>query len=72
VLERAIERGEFRPVDVSQMTQVLVAPMLMLITWKHSVAPCERSELDPSAFLDTFLDVALNGLLPPASAPHSA
>jgi AcrR family transcriptional regulator len=72
VLERAIERGEFRPVDVSQMTQVLVAPMLMLITWKHSVAPCERSELDPSAFLDTFLDVALNGLLPPASAPHCA
>jgi AcrR family transcriptional regulator len=72
VLERAIERGEFRPVDVGQMTQVLVAPMLMLITWKHSVAPCERSELDPRAFLDTFLDVALNGLLPPASPPHSA
>lgn len=72
VLERAIERGEFRPVDVGQMTQVLVAPMLMLITWKHSVAPCERSELDPRAFLDTFLDVALNGLLPPASAPHGA
>jgi AcrR family transcriptional regulator len=67
VLERAVERGEFRPVDVTRMTQVLMAPMLTLIIWKHSVAPCERSELDPLAFLDTFLDLALNGLLPPGS-----
>jgi AcrR family transcriptional regulator len=72
VVERGIARGEFRSVDVSQMTQVLVAPMLMLITWKHSVAPCERSELDPLAFLDTFLDVALNGLLPSGSGERTA
>jgi AcrR family transcriptional regulator len=67
MLERAIERGEFRPVNVAQMTQVLLAPMLMLITWKHSIAPCDRSELDPHAFLDTFLDMALHGLLPAAA-----
>jgi AcrR family transcriptional regulator len=64
MLERAIERGEFRAINVTQMTQVLVAPMLMLITWKHSVAPCDRGELNPQAFLDTFLDMALHGLLP--------
>jgi hypothetical protein len=66
MLERAIERGDFRPIDVNLMTQVLVAPMLMLITWKHSVGPCPRSELEPLAFLDTFLDMALHGLLRPA------
>jgi AcrR family transcriptional regulator len=69
LLERAIERGEFRPMNVTVMTQVLVAPMLMLITWKHSVGPCERTELDPAAFLDTFLDMALHGLLPAATPP---
>jgi AcrR family transcriptional regulator len=69
MLERAVARGEFRPVNVSQMTQVLIAPMLMLITWKHSVSPCERGELDPKAFLDTFLDMALHGLLPSAGTP---
>jgi hypothetical protein len=53
---------------VVQTTQVLVAPMLMLITWKHSVAPCDRGELNPPAFLDTFLDMALYGLLPEASS----
>jgi AcrR family transcriptional regulator len=69
LLARAVERGEFRPMNVTVMTQVLVAPMLMLITWKHSVAPCERTELDPATFLDTFLDLALHGLL---RAPSSS
>jgi hypothetical protein len=40
--------------------------MLTLIIWKHSVGPCPRAELEPLAFLDTFLDMALHGLLPAA------
>jgi AcrR family transcriptional regulator len=68
LLERAVARGEFRPVDIHIMTQVLIAPMLMLTTWKHSVGPCDQSQLDPLAFLDTFLDMALHGLIPPAPA----
>jgi AcrR family transcriptional regulator len=67
MLERGIARGEFRPIDVNLMTQVLVSPMLTLIMWKHSVGPCPRAELDPQAFLDTFLDMALKGLLPAAA-----
>jgi AcrR family transcriptional regulator len=66
MLNRAIARGEFRPVDVTTLTQVMIAPMLMLMTWKHSVGPCEKSQLDPVAFLDTFLDMALHGVLTPA------
>ena len=66
MLERGIARGEFRKIDVNTMTQVLVAPMLTLIIWKHSVGPCPRAELEPLAFLDTFLDMALHGLLPAA------
>jgi hypothetical protein len=49
--------------------------MLTLIIWKHSVGPCPRAELEPLAFLDTFLDRALHGLLPPAgtsAAPADA
>jgi AcrR family transcriptional regulator len=69
MLTRAIARGEFRAVDVGVMTQVLIAPMLMLMTWKHSVGPCDGGQLDPLVFLDSFLDLALNGLLP---APNPA
>ena len=70
MFERAVARKEFRPIDVNLMTQVLIAPMLMLITWKHSIGPCTQEQLDPMAFLDAFLDMALHGLLaaPPAPA----
>jgi hypothetical protein len=64
MLERGVKRGEFRQVNITQMTQVLIAPMLMLVTWKHSIGPCERGDLEPQAFLATFLDMALHGLLP--------
>jgi hypothetical protein len=64
MLERGIARGEFRPIDVVTTTQVLFAPMLTLVIWKHSVGPCPPAELEPQAFLDTFLDMALHGLLP--------
>ncbi|RSZ55398.1 TetR/AcrR family transcriptional regulator [Massilia atriviolacea] len=66
LLERAVERGEFRPLDVFLTTQTLIAPVLMLMLWKHSVGPCEMSELDPVAFIDSFLTMTLSGLLPRA------
>jgi AcrR family transcriptional regulator len=67
MLNRAVARGEFRPIDVTIMTQVLIAPMLMLMTWKHSVGPCDQAHLDPLAFLDAFLEMALHGLVPPVT-----
>ncbi|MES3020877.1 MAG: TetR/AcrR family transcriptional regulator [Pseudomonadota bacterium] len=72
MLARAVARGEFRPVDIPVMTQLLISPMLMLMMWKHSIGPCEQSALDPRAFLDAFIDMALNGLCaapPGATAP---
>lgn len=68
MLHRAVARGEFRAVDVDVMTQVLIAPLLMLVTWKHSVGPCDMGQLEPRAFLDSFLDMALHGLLPAPAA----
>jgi AcrR family transcriptional regulator len=72
MLERGVSRGEFRAINVPQMTQVLIAPMLMLVTWRHSIGPCERAALQPLAFLDAFLDMALHGLLPGAAAAPGA
>lgn len=66
MLERGIRRGEFREIDVAQTAQVLIAPLIMLSTWKHTIAPCERCDLQPEAFLDAFLDLTLHGLVPAA------
>jgi AcrR family transcriptional regulator len=69
VLARGVARGEFRPLDVDVTTQVLIAPILMLMTWKHSIGPCGAHQIDPLAFLATFFDMALHGLLP-ATTPR--
>jgi AcrR family transcriptional regulator len=71
MLERGVSRGEFRNINIPQLTQVLIAPMMMLTTWKHSaVAPCDCRELQPLAFIDAFLDMALHGLLPRSAQPQ--
>ncbi|MQA23041.1 TetR/AcrR family transcriptional regulator [Rugamonas rivuli] len=63
VLVRGIGRGEFRPVDPAVMTQVLVAPVLMLMMWTHSFMPtCEMPPIDPHTFMDTLIGVTLSGL----------
>ncbi len=72
MLERGVACGEFRPLDASLMTQVLVAPVLTLMLWKHSVGPCDQSALDPIAFINAFVEMALHGLVPRVAAPPQA
>jgi AcrR family transcriptional regulator len=62
MLERGVARGEFRQVDVSQAMSVVVAPMLMLMMWKHSFSAC-GGQIDADRYLETFIDLLLNGLL---------
>lgn len=69
LLERGIERGEFRRIDVTQTTNVVMAPMLMLMLWKHSFTTCRNAPLSPDVYLDTFIDLFLNGLLSDQPAP---
>lgn len=69
IVERGVSRGDFRKVDIPQMTQVLIAPMMMLNVWRHSaVAPGENGALQPEAYLENLLDLILNGLLPRENA----
>jgi AcrR family transcriptional regulator len=70
ILARGITRGEFRPVDIETMTLVLIAPILSLIMWTHSIMPC-ATQLDPRVFLLTSIDLALRGLQPDSPAPSA-
>ncbi|KIF81779.1 TetR/AcrR family transcriptional regulator [Noviherbaspirillum autotrophicum] len=62
MLERGIERGEFRDIDVTQATSVVCAPMLMLMLWKHSFSACRIEPLSPESYLNSFIDLLLHGL----------
>jgi len=67
MLERGIKSGEFRAIDIEQATRVICAPMIMLMMWKHSFATCRPEPMSPEAYLDSFIDLFLHGML--AKAP---
>jgi AcrR family transcriptional regulator len=67
-LDRGVATGEFRNVDVRYATRVLSSPLVMLAVWKHSLGCCEREQADPQVFLETYLDLALRGLVAPEAA----
>ncbi|HJV74334.1 MAG TPA: TetR/AcrR family transcriptional regulator [Noviherbaspirillum sp.] len=63
MLERGIQRGEFRNIDVTATKSVICAPMLMLMMWKHSFNTCKIDPVNPEAYLNSVIDVFLHGLL---------
>ena len=71
VLDRGVASGEFRQIDTSQAINVVVAPMIMLMMWKHSFGACGVKEISPDAYLNCFTDLLLHGLLNTASVPSS-
>ena len=64
VLQRGIDRGDFRPMDLDSAVYSLIAPMIFLLMWKHSMAPCcpPADRLDPQAFLGTQVGLLLDGM----------
>jgi AcrR family transcriptional regulator len=68
LLQRGIERGEFRRINVPEVVHALVAPMLFLMLHKHSIGACGVGHsIDPRAVIAAQLDLVLNGLLATAA-----
>lgn len=61
IIERGIALDEFRPVDVSTATRVIIAPVLMLMMWQHSMHACHLDPVEPTAFLDCLVDLLTLG-----------
>lgn len=60
-LQRGIESGEFRSMNVESCIDVIIAPLLMLVIWRHSFCFC-GNDIDPQTYLTTHFDLLLNGL----------
>ena len=60
-LQRGIASGEFRPLDVETAIDVIIAPLLMLVVWRHSLCFCGKAS-DPERYLETHFDLLLHGL----------
>lgn len=64
VLQRGIDRGEFRSMDLDYAIYSVVAPMIFLILSRHSMGMCipDHAELDPKQYIASQLSIILNGL----------
>jgi AcrR family transcriptional regulator len=67
------EITEFYPVPLDYIVHVVLAPMIFLMMWKHSVGACipDSLGLRPELYIDAQIDNVLNGLLvrPDPSSP---
>jgi len=65
LLQRGVDRGEFRATHLIDTAHSLIFPMLMLCLHKHSIGSCPSAEAiahDPNAFIANHIDLMLHGL----------
>jgi TetR/AcrR family transcriptional regulator len=63
VLQRGVDRGEFRPIDMKYGVYIVLAPMMFLAMWKHSLGTCAASaQLVPEEYISVQVETILNGL----------
>jgi len=62
VIRRGVASGEFRPVEPLAVLPVLGGPLMMLVLWKHALAPYTNFAFDPRLVIETHLDILLRGL----------
>lgn len=64
ILQRGVERGEFRPLDLDYAVFGMVAPMVFLIMMKHSLGACVPQDypVDPERYVNSQVETLLHGL----------
>ncbi|WKB52581.1 TetR/AcrR family transcriptional regulator [Eleftheria terrae] len=76
LLQRGVDRGEFRPIELLDTAHSFIFPMLMLSLHKHSIGACPSSEAlaqDPRRFIANHIGLMLRGLMAdPATSTGSS
>lgn len=63
-IQRGINSGEFRPMDVTSVVHALIAPLQFLILYRQCTSVCTANPvpLDPERFMTTQIELLLRGL----------
>ncbi len=62
VIQRGIDRGEFRPVNPEHHAPLVISPLFLLAVWQHAFTPHMNLHLDRSAILAAHVELLLRGL----------
>jgi TetR/AcrR family transcriptional regulator len=59
-----MDRGEFRATNIDLTLHSVMAPLLFLVMWKHSMGPCcpSHEQIDPEAFITQHARMMARGL----------
>ena len=73
ILRRGVARGEFRTMDYTYGVYLVLAPMLFLAMWKHSMGACcgKPAQLDPQHYLEAQLEMLMHGFSVQAASPEA-
>lgn len=71
ILQRGMASGEFREVDMNYAIYLVLAPMIFLMMWRHSIGMCVPDELGitPEDYIRLQVDNILQGLCVRAQPP---
>ena len=74
VLQRGVDTGEFVIEDIDNAVFIVMAPLMFLIMWQHSMGPCSPAtqRIDPARFLNSQIDILMRGVLAPAHGLRQA
>jgi len=77
ILQRGVDRGEFHVIDMKYGVYTVMAPLMFLAMWKHSLGTCVgAAKIDPEHYIAVQAETLLAGLsvrpLPLPSAGSSA
>ena len=70
-MQRGIDSGEFRPLNLEYAARICCAPMVMLLLWRQSAGPCAGDPIDPVVYVETHVDMLLHALRHPAPGTPS-
>ncbi len=62
VIERGIQNGEFRPVDLRAATKLALSPLMHAIVAQRAFAACMPEGFDVRTYLDTHIELYLHGI----------
>ena len=62
VVERGIERDEFRPLSIEWTTREIFYPLIFVSIWTNSLYKFEQNTSDFTEYIETHLDILLRGL----------
>jgi AcrR family transcriptional regulator len=61
-VQRGMDAAEFKCLDMDHVTRLVMAPLVLMLVWRHSFDFCDSQRLDPDRYIDDHIELLLNGL----------